>query len=100
MATVFFTPQVLTDEGEILAYLADEAGPKVAAEYKRKFDAFYDAMVDFPALCAPRKALGRNIRVGHVIPYSIIYSYVRSRNSVEILRIIHSKRLITKDHLK
>ncbi len=100
MATVFLTPQMLIDEGEILAYLADEAGPKVAIDYKRKFDAFYDAMVDFPALCAPRKALGRNIRVGYVIPYAIIYSYVRTKNHVEILRIIHAKRLITKDHLK
>ena len=48
---------------------------------------------------ALRPALGREIRVGVVTPFVIIYRYVESANSVTILRLIDGRRDVCKNLL-
>ena len=74
--------------------LADNAGPQVAARYRRNIDALYDRLVMFPQSGAPRPSLGRYTRLGVVEPYVIIYDY--QPDVITILRILDGRRHITR----
>jgi toxin ParE1/3/4 len=78
------------DFAAIIEYLAKEAGMWVARDYREQIRAFYRLLRDHPEIGAPRPRLGRNIRVGVVRPYLVIYRY--AGEGVTVLRIVHGRR--------
>jgi toxin ParE1/3/4 len=78
------------------ADLAAKAAAAVAIKYEELFYALYRRLVDHPASGARRPAPGRDIRIGVVSPYLVIYRYTRSADTVTVLRIHHGRRRITR----
>ncbi|SRR5216683_6460957 len=70
------------DTGEILDYLAREAGRPAASEYGRRFQRTLNRVVDMPESGAPRPALGPEARKAVVYPYILIYDYAREDDTV------------------
>ncbi|HYD08376.1 MAG TPA: type II toxin-antitoxin system RelE/ParE family toxin [Reyranella sp.] len=78
----------------ITAMLADNAGPDVAARYRREIDALYDRLIMFPRSGAPRPSWGRYARLAVVEPYVVIYDH--RPDVVTVLRILDGRRNITR----
>ena len=55
----------------------------------------YDRLGAHPGIGAPRPALGRNIRIGIVSPYIVIYRHTDADDTVTVLRVVHGRRRIT-----
>jgi toxin ParE1/3/4 len=96
VASVITTPEADADAAEILGALAATGGYVCAAKYDRLFDRLYDRLTDHPKSCQVRRRLGPDIRHGVIKPYSVFYRYDESEDTVIILRILHSKRRITR----
>jgi toxin ParE1/3/4 len=94
MARLVVTIRAGRDAAAITAMLADNAGPEVAARYRREIDALYNRLVMFPQSGSPRPTLGRYTRLGVVDPYVVIYDY--RPDVVTILRILDGRRNITR----
>jgi len=90
----------VADLNEILDYPAMNAGKAVALRYAMAFQKAFDRIVEFPASGAPRPKLGPDTRLVIVQPYLIFYDYLAAQDSVHVLRILHSRRNITKLSLK
>jgi toxin ParE1/3/4 len=87
------SPAALRDFDQILDYLIQEAGPNVAAKYRRSFMHLFALLGDHPALGASRSRLGRQVRLAVIAPYLVLYRY--QRDTVTVLRILHGRRRIT-----
>ena len=59
-------------------------------DYREQIRAFYRLLLDHPEIGAPRPLLGRNIRIGVVRPYLIIYR--SAGDTITVLRIVHGRR--------
>ena len=90
----------MADAADIIRALASKAGLGVAAEYEGSLAALYDRLAIFPESGAPRPQLGRNLRLGLVSPYVAVYRYAPTANLVEILRVLHGSRQISRNLLK
>jgi len=88
------------DTGEILDYLAREAGQMIAEVYGRRFQTTLERITDMPESGAPRQSLGPEARVVVVYPYILIYDYAKTDDTVTLLRILHGRRNIAGDDLK
>ena len=55
----------------------------------------YDRLALFPRSGMRRESLGRNIRIGVVEPYIVIYQY-RQPDTVLIVRVLDGRRNITR----
>jgi toxin ParE1/3/4 len=99
MARVLFAAPADADTAAILNYLSRTAGEATALKYSARFERLYDRLVDHPASGAPRPKLGRDIRIGVVSPYVIIYAYETVTDVVTILRIVHGRRRISGEML-
>ena len=95
MARIIIAPEADADTDGIVAYLANNAGGRVAAKYANLFVQLYERLADFPGSGAPRPALGANIRIGIVSPYIVIYHHGEADNTVTVLRIVHGRRRIS-----
>ena len=84
------------DTADILAHLAREAGPLVAADYGVRFQVTIQRMVDLPESGAPRRRLGPNTRIAIVAPYILIFDYAREDDVLTLLRLLHGKRDIAR----
>lgn len=100
MTHLVITPQADDDVDEIVAGLAAASGWRTVDKYLQDIDRLYDQLLDYPQSGAPRPKLGRNIRIGIVAPYTIVYRYDREPDTVVILRILHGARKITRKLLK
>ncbi|MBL6653317.1 MAG: type II toxin-antitoxin system RelE/ParE family toxin [Reyranella sp.] len=69
------------------------AGP-VAVAYFERFSATFDRIATFPDSGAPRPRLGSTVRLAVVHPYVVIYR--RSHDGVEVMRVLHGRRNITR----
>jgi|HubBroStandDraft_3_1064219.scaffolds.fasta_scaffold315334_2 toxin ParE1/3/4 len=85
-----------SDTNAILNYLAEAAGPRVAARYSGRFEEAILRLASFPESGAPRPALGDNARVAIVQPYLLIYDFTPDDNTLTLLRILHGRRNITR----
>ena len=90
MSRFYISPHAQSDLSSILEYLATEAGTWVARDYREQIRAFYRLLRDYPDIGAPRPSLGRDIRMGVVRPYLVIYRH--SGGTLTVLRIIHGRR--------
>jgi toxin ParE1/3/4 len=68
VAHVIVSPFAITDQDEILGYLAREAGLVVAEKYDAAFRALLQRLADFPGIGAPRPALGDGVRIYVISP--------------------------------
>jgi toxin ParE1/3/4 len=96
MTRLIVTPQAESDVGDILDYLEQNAGLKVAESYDRRFRLAIERVVQHPATGAPRPALGRDTRMAIVWPYLLIYDHARAEDIVTLLRILHGRRRVTR----
>ncbi len=99
MTQLVVAAEAETDTANILAYLAQEAGPRVAVDY-RPLSHDYRTPGGHAADGAPRPRLGPNTRIAVVAPYILIYDYKRDADILTPLRILHGKRDITRLVLK
>jgi toxin ParE1/3/4 len=83
------------DTGDILSYLAQEAGSQVAEKYARQFRATIERLLHWPESGPPRPRLGEAVRIAVVSPYVLIYEYNRGDDTLVLLRILHGRRNIT-----
>ncbi|MGE0372935.1 MAG: type II toxin-antitoxin system RelE/ParE family toxin [Gammaproteobacteria bacterium] len=95
MARIIIAPEADADTDGIIAYLAANAGGRVAVKYIDLLDRLYERLIDHPASGALRPALGANIRIGIVSPYIVIYRHSAADSTVTILRIVHGRRRIS-----
>ena len=95
MARVVLTASADTDFAAILAFLSNKAGPSTALKYPTLLTKLYSRLADHPESGSPRPALGRNIRIGVVSPYTVIYEHEPATDLVTVLRIVHGRRRIT-----
>jgi toxin ParE1/3/4 len=59
----------------------------------------FDRLAEYPDSGAPRASLGRDIRIGVVSPYVVIYRHREADDTVTVLRIIHGRRNITMESI-
>ena len=95
MARVVIASSADADYAEVITDLAAKAGWRTAAKYDELFERLYDRLADHPHSGAPRPALGRNIRIGIVTPFIVIYRNDDDSDTVTVLRIVHGRRRIT-----
>ena len=95
MARVVVTEPAKRDLRQLLSYLHEQAGPRVATRYAAEFKAVYRRLADIPAAGPPRPALGPSARVAIVSPYIVVYDH--ANDMVTVLRVLHGKRKITHD---
>jgi toxin ParE1/3/4 len=100
MARVIVSPFAISDQDEILRYLAREAGVAVAERYDAAFRALLLRLADFPGIGAPRPALGDNVRIYAINPYVVIYEGSHGSEAVIIHRVVHGRRDIRPDMIK
>lgn len=100
MARVIIAASADADTAGILAYLAAHAGRQTAVKYDSLFEQLYDRLAVHPGSGAPRPALGRNIRIGIVSPYIIIYRHTEDDDTVTVLRVVDGRRRISGNMLE
>jgi toxin ParE1/3/4 len=97
---VIVTELAEQDSGDILDYLAREAGGMVAERYAVEFERFVDRLEDFPEIGPRRPTLGRRVRSGVIAPYILFYEYLEADDVARVLRILHGSRKIGRRHLR
>lgn len=97
---VRLAPRALVDFDEILDYLEAVASPRVANRYGRDIQAAINKLADFPGMGPLRSELGPGTRIMIVSPYLIFYEERIESREVVVLRILHGRRKITRDHFK
>jgi len=95
MARVVVTSSADADVYAIQADLAKAAGIDIAAKYTALFEKLYDRLAKHPDSGAPRPGLGKDIRIGIVLPYIVIYRHHKADDVVTVLRVVHGRRNIT-----
>jgi toxin ParE1/3/4 len=85
MTQVVIASSADADYAEIITDLAAKAGWRTAANYDELFERLYNRLADHPGSGAPRPALGRDIRIGIVTPYIVIYRDDDDSNTVTVL---------------
>ena len=94
MAKLIVSPQAELDSAAIIELLLDKAGVDVAARYLREIDALPERLSLFPRSGMRRLSLGRDIRIGVVEPYVMIYRY--RADTVTVVRVVDGRRNITR----
>ncbi len=95
MTRVIVSPSADADIDAILTELTKAAGVSTAKKYLARFEGLFDRLVDFPDSGACRRNLGKNIRIGIVFPYIVIYRHGEADDAVKVLRVVHGRRNIT-----
>ena len=80
--------------------LALKAGDATAARYLGQIQKVCDRFVRFPSSGTPRSKYGKGIRTGYVHPYMIFYRYDVANDVIFVVRVLHSKRNISRDLLQ
>lgn len=85
-----------TRTNQILDYLEEVAGIRVAENCSTRFEQTIDRLVYFPESGSPRRTLGVNTRIAIVQPYLLVYDFVPGDDTLTLLRILHGRRNITR----
>lgn len=94
---IALSPRAVADFKQLTENLAEAAGLSVAERYASRIDDVFDLLATFPESGSPRPELGQGIRIRVIDPYIVFYAVVNSQ--VEVLRILHGKRHVTRDSL-
>jgi toxin ParE1/3/4 len=100
MTRLVVTADAETDTYDILDYIEEQAGPRIASEFGGRFRRTIEHVVALPFSGAPRPNLGSSTRIAIVFPYVLIYDYEEESDTVTLLRILHGRRNITRDLLQ
>ncbi len=84
------------DRDDITDDLAGKAGIVTASKFDDLFEQLYDRIERYPRSCPLRPGLGRNMRIGVVEPYIILYRYTEIDDTVTVLRLVDGRRKISK----
>ena len=96
MAKVRLSVLAQTDFDQIISYLEKTAGPAIAKQYAHAFRAVINRLGQYPGSGAPRAKFGKLTRILIVSPYLIFYDGKQKCKVVDILRILHGRRKISK----
>jgi toxin ParE1/3/4 len=77
MARVIVSSSAVADIHAIEKELAKSAGKSIAQKYTARFESLIDRLAEYPDSYARRRGLGKDIRVGIVFPYLVIYRHAR-----------------------
>jgi toxin ParE1/3/4 len=94
LARLFFAAAAIDDARAILTTLAEKAGVSVADAYFDRFKSTFERIAMFPLSGGPRPLLGAAVRIAVVRPYIVIYRAIS--DDIEIMRVLHSRRKITR----
>jgi len=83
------------DFDEIVDYLRQVAGNRVASDYGDRLRATINRVAQSPGIGSPRQFLGPETRQTGVCPYLIFYDGGPGSETVHVLRILHGRRNIT-----
>lgn len=83
------------DFDEIIDYLVNVAGSRIAVDYAERLRASVNLVAQSPGIGSPRRHLGPETRVTIVRPYLIFYDGGPRSETVHVLRILHGHRNIT-----
>lgn len=83
-------------EVSILSDLYLKSGALTAGKYGNLFQRLYDHLAANPEGGPRRPRLGRGIRIGVVWPFVVIFRPDRRDDIVEILRIVHGRRRMSR----
>jgi toxin ParE1/3/4 len=75
MARVIVSSSADADIYAIQKDLAKAAGIPTAEKYSARFESLFDRLAKYPHSGALRRSLGKDIRVGIVFPYIVIYQH-------------------------
>lgn len=96
MTHVIYSEAATADLKEILSDLAVKVGRSTVLKFRDQFRAVGRRLANIPRSGAPRPDLGENVRIAVVAPYVVIYRHIEAEDGVQILRMLHGKRDITK----
>jgi len=96
MPRVRLSRQAQDDFDDIIGYLSEVAEPGVAARYAKTIRASINRLADLPYMGSPRRELGHGMRGAIVRPYVIFYDPDSYEGIVQVFRILHGARDITK----
>lgn len=92
---VNLTPRALADSKQLISNLVDVAGFITAERYTQRIADVLDLLGTFPEAGTPRPEYGKGIRAKVIAPFVLFY--VIENDRVDVLRILHGKRNITRD---
>jgi plasmid stabilization system protein ParE len=92
-AEIVVSAAALNDIESIIEHLTREAGPNVAAKYRRRLLRIFALLHNQPGLGARRPKLGRGVRLSVMAPYLVFYRH--SKQTATIPRVLHGSRKIS-----
>ena len=95
MAEVRWASSSLQDLREILLFLSED-DPAAASRYAVKFEEAADKIQQWPRLGHQVEKYPQEVRALFIRPYRFVYRLLNSE-TIEIVRILHSKRLLPED---
>jgi toxin ParE1/3/4 len=96
MTRLVITEPAALDIEAIGQDLALKAGNATASRYLGQIQKVCDRFVRFPSSGAPCSKYGKGTRMGYVRPYVIFYRYDIANDVIFVVRVLHSKRNITR----
>ena len=96
MIEVVVAPQARDDLVSIVTYLAAVASPATARRWNDRLWAAIQGLSEFPGTGTPRPRLGAHIRIAVVRPSVVVYEYHRGTARLDVLRVVHGRRQITR----
>lgn len=100
MSRLVIAASASADQAVILEYLKAKAGPRTAEKFRLLFRTVLRRLIAYPASGALRPAVGRDIRIGIVAPYLIIYRFDEGADVVTVLRMVDGRRRVSGRLLK
>ncbi len=95
-ARIVISDRARADIDSILDDLELKAGLRIAADYVASLKSLYSTLASFPEAGPVRPSLGRGARINLLPPYIVIYRYARDNGVVEILRVVHGSRRLSR----
>ena len=95
MAHVRFSRQARADLLNVLDYLSDNAGARVARRFNRDVRALERRWRSYPGIGAPRPEFGPVTRMSVISPYLLFYDGGPDSGDVVVLRVLDGRRDLT-----
>ena len=90
MLRVRLSQRARDDFDEIISYLHDAAGRRIAQRYGQHIRASINRLEELPHIGPPRPELGESMRAVIVAPYVIFYDPDSFEGVVHVFRILHA----------
>jgi plasmid stabilization system protein ParE len=94
MAFVTLSERARDDIDQIIDFLLQEAGPRVASAYAKRFSDQIELLTHFPGVGTPKPIYGKHVRRLVVFPYVLYYRL--ETEQVFIQRVLDGRRRITR----